>query len=215
VGGRWVCGAAAPAVHRAGAAGDGKDPHLRPVYAETVSGRSTLYWRRRTKTIPVPVSRDTSPVHPPRPANGVGTPLASSIEPHCSSCCMIADLFYPYGAAVLVVIAVIPGLIIWWSGRALARDLDDPALPDRLAARRQRHHGPAVGIVIAIILFGWPSAAYWGIPLTIMTSMAGGFPLRKALYSETWGILGYLSLMVRASIAFFGFWLSLAFMPEL
>src|SRR5262245_27441877 len=126
---------------------------------------------------------------------------------------MIVDLF-PFSTLLLIAIALTPGLIQWWSGRALVRAIDDPALPERLAAR-QRQHGPTVGFAVALIVIGWSPSWFWAVPLAIVASLIGGYPLRRALYNETWSLAGYLWFIARAVFGLAGFWIALMCMPEL
>ena len=38
--------------------------------------------------------------------------------------------------AVVALVALVPAAVTWWTGEALRRRLDDPALPERLLRRR-------------------------------------------------------------------------------
>jgi Zn-dependent protease with chaperone function len=112
------------------------------------------------------------------------------------------------------VVVLVPGLFAWWSGRALVRRRDDPLLAEKLMARRQR----AVVIVLlcaglalvlapvrGLLLYGLASAAY----------VVGGFQCRRALYDEHWSFPRYVAGMLRFYVAYFGFWLLLAWTPDL
>ena len=125
---------------------------------------------------------------------------------------MFADL--PYGTVVAMAIALIPAVVQWITGRAIARAIDDPALPERLAAR-QRRGGAIFGFALALLIVLWGSSWYWTIPLALVARLVAAYPLRRALYAETWSLAGYLSYSARAVFAFFGFWIVLAWMPAL
>ena len=117
------------------------------------------------------------------------------------------------GAPVIVaLLAFVPGLLRWWWGRSLARFIDDPLLPERLAA-----HGRRVTMAVAfggaLVGVSSPSSLPWTLPLLVVGQMAGGYPFRKALYGETWGLAGYLWFFGRLIAAMFGFWLVLGLAP--
>lgn len=120
----------------------------------------------------------------------------------------------PGGWAATVLIALTPGAARWWWGRALARLADDPVLPERLAAFNRRFSAVAAGCA-ALLLVGWPSWAFWSVPLLIFGQAVGGFPLRKALYQETWSLGTRLSFLGRLIVGVFGFWILLTATPWL
>ncbi len=122
---------------------------------------------------------------------------------------------------VVVLIALLPGAVSWWSGRRLARHTDDPALPERLAAHRRRN-GVMFGASIAV--FAWLAlfsnlhavlAMFLGGFAMYTGLLAAAYPLRRALYRETWSFRSYLLFYPRALIGMFGFWLLTANLPLL
>ena len=115
------------------------------------------------------------------------------------------------GAAVL---ALLPGVVGWWRGRELAARLDDPALPERIAARNQQA-GVFLGVVTGLIVAGFFNQSIWAIPLAVLGHVAGAFPSRKILYGETWHLGTYLWFLVRLLVGASGFWLVLAFTPAI
>ena len=123
---------------------------------------------------------------------------------------MLDDL--PYGEAVALTIALIPALLQWWSGRAFVRAIDDPTLPERLAAN-QRRSGSVFGVAVGVLIVGWPAEWFWTIPLVVTGRIAAMYPLRRSLYNETWSFAGYLWFVARGLLAFCGFWLGLVWMP--
>src|SRR5215212_3801829 len=94
---------------------------------------------------------------------------------------------------LLILIACVPGALSWWTGRQLARRLNDPGLPDLLAAHRQRHGIVLVGAMCALGLVAGladVSLTVFGVVGGLLASYAGcvaaASPLRRVLYEETW-----------------------------
>ncbi len=116
--------------------------------------------------------------------------------------------------AVAVAAALAPALFAWLSGRRLAPLADDAALPERLAAHRKQLVPVAV---VAGVLAGFaaPDRAPWLIASTVLALVVAGFPLRRALFRESWGLAAYLTHVGRATLAGAGFWLLLAATPLL
>lgn len=106
-----------------------------------------------------------------------------------------------------------PGLWTWFQGRRLLRLVDDPALPERLAAHWQRNVTFAYTSILIILL----TFDDWTLP-AILTAAFGvliaSFPLRRAVYDESWGIVAYVLTSVRLTIAHAGFWLLLLSAPR-
>lgn len=123
----------------------------------------------------------------------------------------------PGGWIAALLIALTPGTLRWWGGRALLRLLpqtDDAVLPERLAAHNRRFNAVSVGCA-ALLLVGWPWSAVWSVPLLVAAQATGSFPLRKALYQETWSLGARLSFTARLVAAAFGFWILLTTTPWL
>ncbi|PYR55567.1 MAG: hypothetical protein DMF85_19255 [Acidobacteria bacterium] len=120
----------------------------------------------------------------------------------------------PASLALALAIAFVPAALHWWRGRALVRLADDPALPERLLANRRRA-GAVLGVTILMLLVGWPDTAVWTIPLTIGARAAAAYPLRKALYGETWSLAQYLWFWTRLIVSVYGFWIALLLLPVL
>ena len=113
---------------------------------------------------------------------------------------------------VLAVIALLPPFLQWRGGRALVRAMDDPALPELLEAARRRN-GSITGLAFALLVVMSPGSLGWTIALLVVGHIVASYPLRKALYSETWTLAGYLGFMGRLAVAIWGFWLLLALLP--
>jgi Zn-dependent protease with chaperone function len=120
----------------------------------------------------------------------------------------------PGGWAATVLISLTPAAVRWWWGRALSRLADDPVLPERLAAQNRRFSAVSAGCA-ALLFVGWPSSAIWSVPILIVGQAVGGFPLRKALYQETWSLGARLSFLGRLIVGVFGFWILLTATPWL
>ncbi len=108
-------------------------------------------------------------------------------------------------AAVLI---LLPALLRWWWTRGLARQLDDPALPERLLAN-QRRNQIVIIVCIILLIYTQTSALMWGVPLLLAVRAAAGFPFRKRLYGETWSVFEYLWFCTRLIAGAYGFWILL------
>ncbi len=110
--------------------------------------------------------------------------------------------------------AVAPGFLAWGMGRQLIRLREDPALPERLVGHRVRV-GYAIGASLGLLLIVWPNYILWTIPLAVVATLVGGFPARKAVLEEQWGLAGYLAHVLRLWLAGLGFWILLAGAPAI
>jgi Zn-dependent protease with chaperone function len=111
-------------------------------------------------------------------------------------------------------LALVPAAHTWWRGRRLSRLLGDPALPERLIAGNHQR-GVITGASFALGCFISGRHALWLVPVMIVAQMAAAYPLRKAIYGETWSLAGYLSFFARLYVAVFGFWLLVASGPAM
>ena len=117
--------------------------------------------------------------------------------------------------ALIALVALLPGAVSWWSGRRLARRVDDPALPELFAAHGRRTRGMLfVSIVTITLLASWAALAL-AIPILFAGIIAAAYPLRRALYHETWSFGSYLSFYPRVMAGLFGFLIVLALLPTL
>lgn len=116
--------------------------------------------------------------------------------------------------AAVAAISLAPGVLRWWWGRMLARQAEDPALPERLMEAERR--GTLVFILaLAAIAMVSPPALGWGLPLVLLAQLIGLYPLRKVLFEETWSLPAYVWFFTRLLVAAFGFWIVLMLMPIL
>ncbi len=116
---------------------------------------------------------------------------------------------------LLALIALMPGAVSWWSGRRLARLVDDPALPELFAAHTRRNRA-----VLFIVFVGLPFFASWtflalGVPILFAGYIAAAYPLRRVLFHETWSFWSYFWFYPRVMAGIIGFWAVLAFLPTL
>lgn len=106
------------------------------------------------------------------------------------------------------ILALIPALFRLLRGRSLAPHRDEPALPERLVAGRKLL---AIVFVVALVLLVtfWRGQSLWAVPLEVLSFLAAGWPLRRALFGETWSVGAYLSFYVRLVFVIYGFWIAL------
>jgi len=101
---------------------------------------------------------------------------------------MLTEL--PGVTGLLVLIAIAPGLTRWWHGRTLEHLADDPTLPERLLAA-QRRSGAMFGAAFVLLLAVSTDALPWTLPLLAFSCVIAAYPLRRALFGETWSLAGY------------------------
>ncbi len=118
----------------------------------------------------------------------------------------------PGAPVLLVLIAVMPGLASWWRGRTLRRLTEDAALPERLQAAR-RQNGASLGAAFILLAAISTDALVWTLPLLFTTSILAAYPLRRALFAETWSPTAYFWFVTRLFVAVWGFWIALALTP--
>ncbi|HEV3214575.1 MAG TPA: M48 family metallopeptidase [Vicinamibacterales bacterium] len=87
-------------------------------------------------------------------------------------------------------------------------------MPERLLANRVRK-GVVLGFSFGLLAATAPDRLAWALPLLVVARTAAAYPLRKALYNETWSLFAYLSFSGRLIVAIFGFWILIALLPTL
>jgi Zn-dependent protease with chaperone function len=114
--------------------------------------------------------------------------------------------------ALAVALALVPAIVSWWKGRKFAKRIDDPLLPEQLLKTNR-----SAVIVSACAMAGAavasPGDLWWTLPLMYVASITAPYPLRRALYGETWSLATFLSFFVRLVVAIYGFWILLFFTP--
>jgi Zn-dependent protease with chaperone function len=119
---------------------------------------------------------------------------------------------FPGVSLLLAAIAIAPGLGYWWRSRTLMGLTDDAALPERLLAARTRNN-TALGAALVLLVVISIQALVWTLPLLFFASALAAYPLRKALFGDTWGPATYVWFIVRVFVAVWGFWIALALSP--
>lgn len=113
---------------------------------------------------------------------------------------------------VPLLLAVIPAAVSWWSGQGLRAKADDPALPELLFERWQLVTKVfAVCVVLEVVLGG--RHAVWGVPLLAGLLIVAGYPVRRRVLGETWGLGAYVWHTTRSIAGGFGFWIALCLVP--
>jgi Zn-dependent protease with chaperone function len=124
----------------------------------------------------------------------------------------LLDVGANFSVVLAVAVVLLPGLSAWWMGRRLVRLRDDPALPERLFAYNSRLSQVTI-FAIVLPYFLTPRYAPWIMLLAVVARLIGGFPARKAVFGEEWGLVSYLAYVIRFSVARMGFWVLLALGP--
>ena len=127
---------------------------------------------------------------------------------------VLDSVFPSLSLGIAAAIALVPAAFAVACGRRLAKQADDPVLPERLQAYRARANA-VTGVCMAALAATGPSHLIWTVPLLIVARAAAGYPLRKALYRETWNPAAYLLFFTRMIVAALGFWIVVATMPYL
>src|SRR5262245_61589494 len=113
---------------------------------------------------------------------------------------------------ILVACLLAPGVFSWWSGRQLMRRRDDPALSERLLARRQH-----VQVVVMLSCLPLPFTAgkyFWfAFVGLLVTALIGDYPSRRVLLEEQWTLPTCLVWHARFFAAYIGFWFSVLLAP--
>jgi heat shock protein HtpX len=114
------------------------------------------------------------------------------------------------GIALAVGLALVPAGVRLRTGRSLVRAIDDPAIGERLLGV-QRVNSFALAVAIALLIFLSPR--WWIFPLMFVAYVGAAFPLRRALYEETWSFPRYMSFIGRLLLGTVGIWIALACAP--
>jgi len=119
-----------------------------------------------------------------------------------------------HSLAIVAILALAPAIVSWLAGRSLAKDVEDRSLPERLLSH-QRRNSVTMGVAAGTIGMIAPAALLWAAPLLFATLLLASYPLRRALFEETWSAGSYLSFFHRLTLGIFGFWILLATLPFL
>jgi heat shock protein HtpX len=106
------------------------------------------------------------------------------------------------------VLLLIPAGVRYQRTRSLLRHVNDPALPERMVGSRTLMAATFSGIAAIVVALS-PRLAPITIPLQIVLFALAGWPLRRALFQETWSFASYLWFFIRLIVAVYGYWLLL------
>lgn len=113
-----------------------------------------------------------------------------------------------------IVVALAPAGYIWWNGRQLVRRMDDPAFPElRFTIGQRSATAFAVGAVIAALIA--PEIGPAVMLVAALGALAAGYPARRLIFEESWGLPGYLNHAIRFWTAMLGAWFVLAATPAI
>jgi Zn-dependent protease with chaperone function len=115
---------------------------------------------------------------------------------------------------------IVPGLLLlgwflaWLDGRCLMRARCSPLFPERWLGYLTRLVALGGLLVAAMVVGVSPSIWSLGLVLTAGVLLVAHYPVRRAAYGETWGLVRYVATALRRGAAFFGFWVVLAVTPQ-
>lgn len=118
----------------------------------------------------------------------------------------------PIPAPIVFLVALVPALVAWWTGRGILARADDPALPELLLDRRRRMSRiTLVGAIGLGVVAG--SALVWALPLLWIALLVSGYPLRRTLFAERWSLPSFLRYAISSGIGQAGWQLIALFGP--
>jgi Zn-dependent protease with chaperone function len=120
----------------------------------------------------------------------------------------------PFSASLVALVALIPGVAAWWTGRRIALGPTDPALLEVLFAQRLRMRSVIIGAASAILVLAGRHA-FWGIPVMAVCATAGSYSLRRRLGIDTASFPNQLWRNAKSLVGGLGFWIAMAFVPEI
>ena len=104
----------------------------------------------------------------------------------------------------MALLAAAPAVYAWWTGRAIRRAIDDPALPELLLTQQRRL---VMVTLVAIISSALMSAPTGFSILVLLLVLAAHYPTRRAVFGDRWSLWAYLRFTTFSAIAWFGPWL--------
>jgi Zn-dependent protease with chaperone function len=117
-------------------------------------------------------------------------------------------------AWIAAIVALVPGVMAFWWGRAAVANPTDPTRAERLAATRKLT-APMFGCCAAILMAAAIDQCLWALPLMVFARMVASYYVRRTLYGETWSLAVYFSFFARLTAASFGPWILIAVSPGL
>ena len=116
---------------------------------------------------------------------------------------------------LLLLFCLVPAALSWLSRRSLVARRDDAVLPERLIALGRRDWVATWAACSAVVVIGRISDLLWAVPIVVVTLIAAGYPLRRALFDERWSLVEYVVTMLRLMFAVWGLWIAIALSPFL
>jgi len=113
-----------------------------------------------------------------------------------------------------LLLAPIPGLIIYLLGQSMLRKLDDPAFNEQFWRLRLRISKIVMLSMLALAALAWRWTPVT-LPLFALCVWLGAFRLRKTVFAEEWTLGEYLRSRVRLTLGVTLFWIVLLFEPAL
>jgi len=104
----------------------------------------------------------------------------------------------------IALLAAAPAVYAWWTGRAIRKAIDDPALPELLLDRQKRL---VMVTLVAIIASVFMSAPTGFSILVLLLAVAANYPVRRMVYGDRWSLWQYVRFTTFSAIAFLGPWL--------
>src|SRR5687768_11135154 len=97
----------------------------------------------------------------------------------------------------ITLLAAAPAAYAWWTGRAIRRSLDDPALPELLLAQQRKLVQVTLVAVITSALVSAPTG--FSI-LVLLLVVAAHYPTRRAVHGDRWSLWQYLRFTTFSAI---------------
>ncbi|MEO6526538.1 MAG: M48 family metallopeptidase [Gemmatimonadaceae bacterium] len=121
--------------------------------------------------------------------------------------------YVPTNPVLAALVLLTPAAYSWWTGRRVLRALDDPALPELLLVRQRRTMQLSIAAIIGMGIVEVPALV--GLLLLILAVLIVQYPVRRAVYDETWSFGQYLRFTVFSTIANQGYLLYAIMVPTL
>jgi Zn-dependent protease with chaperone function len=120
----------------------------------------------------------------------------------------------PNSPSLVALIALVPGIVVWWTGRRIATRTSDPALPELLWAHRHRTRNVFLTSFFLAVFIGGRHA-FWGIPLMAIVTTMGGYSLHRALGIDSASLPRQLRRDAKSIAGGLGFWIALTLIPTI
>jgi Zn-dependent protease with chaperone function len=105
-----------------------------------------------------------------------------------------------------------PAAYAWWTGRTILRSLEDPALDELLHTRQRRLAQVTIGAIVASGVFG---SAIATAAITLLVLLVVQYPIRRAVYGDSWSLAQYVRFSAFSFLAGAGLWVFAVIAPSL